>query len=264
MSQVSVSTPFNIYLEFEIAPFFRRLLAWFLDMVVLMVYARGMKYFLEEVLFKNSTTNIGVDILLVSLPMLFYHLLMEVLYQGQSLGKKAMGIRVISLEGGEPRLGQYLMRWIFRLWEWPMFFGYLAVDSYWLFVQVFLTGLLGLVVVITIAVSNKSQRLGDLAAGTTVVDLRNRFSLADTLFKDIQDTAYKVRFPDVMRLSDRDINAIRSVIAYTEKTRSYETAHRVAGKVKSVLSIETDMEVLDFLETLLNDYNYLATREKLV
>ncbi|HSC52920.1 MAG TPA: RDD family protein [Phnomibacter sp.] len=263
MSQVSVSTPFNIYLEFEIAPFIRRLLAWVIDMVVLMVYARGMKYLLEEVIWDKST-RIGIDFLIVSIPMLLYHLLMEVLYQGQSLGKKAMDIRVISLEGGEPRLGQYLMRWIFRIWEWPMVFGYLAVESYWLFIQIFVTGLVGLVVVIIIAVSNKSQRLGDLAAGTTVVDLRNRFSLADTLFKDIQETDYKVRFPDVMRLSDRDINAIRSVIAYSQKNSSRETANRVASKVQSVLSLQSDMEPLEFLETLLNDYNYLATREKLV
>ncbi|QGW28803.1 RDD family protein [Phnomibacter ginsenosidimutans] len=262
MSQVSVSTPFNIYLEFEIAPFFRRLLAWFLDMLVLMLYARGMKYFLDQVIYGPVEISKGVDVVLVSLPMLLYHLLMETLYQGQSLGKKAMGIRVISIEGGEPRLGQYLMRWLFRLWEWPMFFGYLAMDSYWFVIQVLLTGVLGLVVVVIVAVSNKSQRLGDLAAGTTVVDLRYRYSLADTLFKEIVDENYKVRFPEVMRLSDRDINAIRSVIAYTEKNQQYETAHRVAGKVREVLNIQTDLEVLDFLEKLLSDYNYLATKDK--
>lgn len=262
MSQVSVSTPFNIYLEFEIAPFFRRMLAWFLDMLVLMLYARGMKYFLDQVIYGPVEISKGVDVVLVSLPMLLYHLLMETLYQGQSLGKKAMGIRVISIEGGEPRLGQYLMRWLFRLWEWPMFFGYLAMDSYWFVIQVLLTGVLGLVVVVIVAVSNKSQRLGDLAAGTTVVDLRYRYSLADTLFKEIVDENYKVRFPEVMRLSDRDINAIRSVIAYTEKNQQYETAHRVAGKVREVLNIQTDLEVLDFLEKLLSDYNYLATKDK--
>lgn len=262
MSQVSVSTPFNIYLEFEIAPFFRRLLAWFLDMLVLMLYARGMKYFLDQVIYGPVEISKGVDVVVVSLPMLLYHLLMETLYQGQSLGKKAMGIRVISIEGGEPRLGQYLMRWLFRLWEWPMFFGYLAMDSYWFVIQVLLTGVLGLVVVVIVAVSNKSQRLGDLAAGTTVVDLRYRYSLADTLFKEIVDENYKVRFPEVMRLSDRDINAIRSVIAYTEKNQQYETAHRVAGKVREVLNIQTDLEVLDFLEKLLSDYNYLATKDK--
>ena len=257
-----MSTPFNIYLEFEIAPFFRRLLAWFLDMLVLMVYARGMKFFLDQVIYGPAAISKGVDVVLVSLPMLLYHLMMETLYQGQSLGKKAMGIRVISIEGGEPRLGQYLMRWMFRLWEWPMFFGYLAMDSYWFVVQVLLTCLLGLVVVVIVAVSNKSQRLGDLAAGTTVVDLRYRYSLADTLFKEIVDENYTVRFPEVMRLSDRDINAIRSVIAYTEKNHQFETAHRVSAKVKEVLNIQSDLEVLDFLEKLLSDYNYLATKDK--
>jgi hypothetical protein len=122
---------------------------------------------------------------------------------------------------------------------------------------------LGLFVVIAIAVSNRSQRLGDLAAGTTVVDLRYKYSIDDTLFRDIQDDGYQVRYPQVMRLSDRDINAIRSVIAYTRKNNRYDTAHRVADKVKSVLSIESDgTDVVDFLERLLSDYNYLATKDK--
>jgi uncharacterized RDD family membrane protein YckC len=261
MSQVSVSTPFNIYLEFEIAPIGRRMLAWVLDMVVLLVYARGMKYFLYIILFNSKSYSRGIDMLLVSVPMLLYHLVMEVTWHGQSLGKKAMGVRVISIEGGEPRLGQYLMRWIFRLWEWPMFFGFLAMDTFNLFFQVIATGILGIFVVIIIAISSRNQRLGDLAAGTTVVDLRYRFSLADTLFKDIQVADYKVMFPDVMRLSDRDINAIRSVIIYTTKNKSRETANRVAAKVKEVLGIQSDLEVMDFLEKLLDDYNYLATKE---
>jgi hypothetical protein len=111
-----------------------------------------------------------------------------------------------------------------------------------------------------VSVSNKSQRLGDLAAGTTVVDLRYRYSLADTLFKDISDEGYQVRFPEVMRLSDRDINAIRSVIQYAHKKKKTETAASVAHKVQQVLQIEANMEVLPFLEKLLDDYNYLATR----
>jgi hypothetical protein len=155
------------------------------------------------------------------------------------------------------------MRWIFRVWEWPLFFGYLAEEGLYVLLQVAVTMFLGLFVVIAIAVSNRSQRLGDLAAGTTVVDLRYKYSIDDTLFRDIQDDGYQVRYPQVMRLSDRDINAIRSVIAYTRKNNRYDTAHRVADKVKSVLSIESDgTDVVDFLERLLSDYNYLATKDQ--
>lgn len=37
--------------------------------------------------------------------------------------------------------------------------------------------------------------------------------------------------------------------------------NRVASKVQDVLKVSTDMYANDFLEKLLEDYNYLATRE---
>ena len=37
--------------------------------------------------------------------------------------------------------------------------------------------------------------------------------------------------------------------------------NRVAYKIKEVLQINTDMHVDQFLEKLLADYNYLATKE---
>jgi len=41
---------------------------------------------------------------------------------GQSVGKRAMNIRVINLDGTQPTLGAYLMRWLFRLVD-TMIFG---------------------------------------------------------------------------------------------------------------------------------------------
>jgi uncharacterized RDD family membrane protein YckC len=69
-----------------------------------------------------TNTLLGLDLLLVTLPMLFYPLAMETIFQGRSLGKKAVGIRVLSLEGGEPNLGQYLLSWIFRFGNGRMVF----------------------------------------------------------------------------------------------------------------------------------------------
>ena len=57
------------------------------------------------------------------------------------------------------------------------------------------------------------------------------------------------------------INAIKTVLSQAEVTRRYDTAHRIALKIKDVLKIESDLDVNVFLEKLLEDYNYLATKE---
>jgi uncharacterized RDD family membrane protein YckC len=259
---VQVSTPFNIDLDFEVAPIYRRLAAWMTDIMLMVLFAYCMRLLVAGVFFTENNYPYGLDILMVSMPLLLYHLIMELVYQGQSLGKKWLGIRVLSLEGGEPKLGQYLIRWIFRVWEWPLVFGIVAMSTWSLIGQLMVVCAIGLPVIIVISVTARHQRLGDLAAGTTMVDVRTQFTIDDTIFQNISTENYKVYFPEVMRLSDRDINAIKSVLTQTKMTGRFETAHRIAGKVKEVLSIESRLEVLDFLEKLLDDYNYLATKNK--
>ncbi len=260
MPIIQISTPFNIDLEFEIAEFHKRLLAYIIDFVLLVIYLYSMKYLLYT-LFNMDDDNIGIDILVVSLPMLLYSLLTELWMNGQTVGKRILGIRVISLEGGEPTLGQYLIRWIVRFWEWPFLFGYIALSTYSVIQYIFVTGFFGVAVVITIAVNGKSQRLGDMAAGTVVVNTKTSLSVADTVFMQINNQDYRVMFPDVMRLSDRDINTIKNVVTQAQKKGNYDMCNRVAMKVKEVLKITTNLDSPDFLEKLLADYNYLATRE---
>lgn len=264
MSTVKVTTPFNIDLDFEVAPLIRRIFAWFLDISLLVVYAQIMRTFVIALFYQKDTDAYptGADIMLVTLPMLFYPLLMEVLFQGQSLGKKATGIRVLSLEGGEPQLGQYLLRWIFRFWEWPLVFGMVAFNTWGLFGQILLCCFLGFGALIIIAITAHHQRIGDLSAGTAVVDTRKQFSIQDTVFLQISKDDYRVSFPEVMRLSDRDINAIKTVLTQTRESGQYQTAHRISIRIKEVLNIESRLEVTDFLEKLLEDYNFLATKNE--
>jgi uncharacterized RDD family membrane protein YckC len=231
-------------------------------MVVLLLFAKGMRSLVSGFFYETDadTYPVGLDLLLVTLPMLFYHLVMEAVFDGQSIGKKAVGIRVLSLEGGEPNLGQYLLRWIFRVWEWPIVFGVFAFNNWGLIFQFIFCCFLGIAVIISISVTEKHQRIGDLAAGTAIVDTRKQFSIQDTIFQEITLEDYKLAFPNVMRLSDRDINAIKAVLTQTRETGRFETAHRIAERVKEVLKIESRLEVTDFLEKLLDDYNYLATK----
>ena len=261
MALIQIATAFNIDLEFEIAEFHKRLLAYIIDFILLIIYLSSMKYMLYDELLLNWDENAGLDILIISLPMLLYSLLTELWFNGQTIGKKIMSIRVISLEGGEPTFGQFLLRWITKFFEWPFLFGYIAFSSTNVIAYTFITGLFGIAVVIIISVSAKSQRLGDMVAGTVVVNTKSALTIADTVFMQIDKTDYKVMFPEVMRLSDRDINTIKGVLTQAGKRNNFDMCNRVSMKIKEVLNIQSDMHVDQFLEKLLEDYNYLATKE---
>ena len=264
MSVIQIATPFNIDLEFEIAEFHKRLFAYLIDFTLLILYFTGMKYMyyggFEQASEEVLKSHVGIDILTISLPMLLYSLVTEVMMHGQTIGKKLMNIRVISLDGGEAELSQYLVRWMFKVFEWPFFFGYTIFTRGNIIAYIIVTGFFGIIVVIIIAVSKKNQRLGDLAANTVVVNTKSIFTVEDTVFMEIQHTNYVVKFPEVLKLSDRDINTIKNVTSMFYKNHNTETCARVSMKVQEVLKIQTDMYAIDFLEKLLADYNYLASK----
>ncbi|MDE3212382.1 MAG: RDD family protein, partial [Bacteroidota bacterium] len=241
-----------------------RIFAYLIDLTLLFFFFMGMKYLYyggfdmanEEAL----RSHMGIDILTISVPMLLYSLVTEVLLHGQTLGKKFTHIRVMSLGGGEPELSQYMIRWMFKAFEWPFFFGYTIFTAQSIISYLMITGFLGIFVVIIIGISKKNQRLGDLAANTVVIFTQSQYSVEDTIFMDIQNENYEVKYPEVLNLSDRDINTINNVIQLYHKDHQMQTVVRVSYKVQEVLKIHTDQSSLDFLEKLLEDYNYLATR----
>lgn len=263
MASVQINTVFNIDLEFEIAPFHKRLLAYIIDFGLLISYLYAMKaIFTDGSSFKRfQESDIGLDILIISTPMLLYSLITEIAMNGQTVGKKIMGLRVISLSGGEATAGQYIIRWITKFFEWPFFFGYIYFSDGAVIIYIIITALLGIGVMICISATDKSQRLGDLAAGTAVIDTRSYMSVSDTVFMQIDNKNYEVMFPQVMHLTDNDINTIKTVVTQAKKRKNDDLGYRVAHKIKSVLQIESNLPTLDFLEKLLEDYNYLATKE---
>ncbi len=68
MSNVQISTPFNISLDFEIAPFFKRLVATLLDLTLMVAYASFMRFILYDALLLDGEKAMGIDILVVSVP----------------------------------------------------------------------------------------------------------------------------------------------------------------------------------------------------
>ncbi|MDE3247958.1 MAG: RDD family protein [Bacteroidota bacterium] len=261
MASIQIATPFNLPLDFETAELHKRIFAYLVDLFIMALYA----WIVGNFVYDTSVTGVGQaiygwSILFISVPILFYSLVSEVFMHGQTLGKKIFDLRVMSLHGGEPSLSQYLLRWIFRFFEWPLVFG-VVIPGLGVLLQVFSMAIPGIVVVITIAVTAKGQRLGDLAAATILVNTRVNTSINDTVFQEVDQHNYKVMFPEVMRLSDRDINTIKSVLSNSYNRKHQDLAYRTAARVQSALKIQTQLEPIIFLEKLLQDYNYLATKE---
>ncbi len=253
MPLVKLDTGFNIEIDFAITPFHKRMFAWIIDVFVMIAYSwlvgKLLSLFYDHSLLVPNWVEI-----ITRLPILFYHLIFEVAMNGQSIGKKAMNIQVIALDGGQPTISQYLIRWMFRSIDFPIviFAAVLYGQLPW-WCMIFLFVGIGCVLF-----SQNSQRIGDLVAGTIIIDKKNSTSWEDTVFTELE-TGYQPMFPQVMQLTDKDVNTLKSIIESVKKTSNYDLSMRIAERIKSKLNIQSDQDSLEFLETLLKDYNYYTS-----
>ena len=263
MSTIRIMTNFNIELEFPAAPFHRRLLAWLIDMTVLIIYTilalKFLSWFARE-----SNESVGwAALMLLMLPFLMYHLLSEITMNGQSIGKKITGIRVVNENGGQPGIGQYIIRWLIRTSDYMvlviiLFAPHAAqsgnIDFLW---KMGIAICLLITDVILVNSSKKNQRLGDILAHTLLIRSSQIYTIEDTVFLDIASN-YIPSFPHVMQLSDRDINSLKSILDTARRRHDYNLAEMASEKIKNHLKIDTTLSPFDFLEVLLKDYNYLS------
>jgi len=259
MAIITISTPFNIDLEFKIAAFSKRLLAWLIDILVICLYFYLALRFIYPLLDKGEAVKTSATLLVIIIPVLLYQLFFELMLNGQTIGKMIAGIKVIDKFGREPTWGQYITRWILCIGNLFVYIiPYMILQSP-AFLVVFM--ILYLPDFLSVVISAKSQRIGDFAAGTVVIDANYKPDIHQTIYLHIENKDYQPVFPQVMRLTDRDINGIRNLIDVKRPTT--DTEHYIIDvvmKIKTVLGIESDLHPVDFLQQLLRDYNYYTTQ----
>jgi uncharacterized RDD family membrane protein YckC len=159
-SRIEIVTPENIAFEYVLAGPFRRLPAFLID-----VFIRAAALFVIFVvcIFFSviGAGSIGLGMFLIIWFGLswFYGGLFETLWNGQTPGKRLLGLRVLSLDGQPINALQAVLRNVLRDVDAQPMVGFgvgIVIPFYML-------------ALIAMASNNRFQRLGDLASGTIVV-----------------------------------------------------------------------------------------------
>jgi uncharacterized RDD family membrane protein YckC len=244
MKSIEFTTGQHVKIEYEIASTGVRVIASIIDLFAFFIYFLIFTFLIGASMVSwEPETGSFVFLLLIRIPFIFYSPIIEYLTRGQSLGKFAMGIRVVSLTGENAGFREYFTRWIFRVIDMWFGFGFLAI--------------------LFSSTSERGQRLGDAMANTVVINRRNgqQYNLRNILaIKDQKN--HEPTYLNVLRFTDDDVMLIKNTIQRVEKYPNEETKKftiELAHKTAEIIGLpETPQKKMEFLKTVLLDYVVLT------
>jgi uncharacterized RDD family membrane protein YckC len=245
MKQIDILTSNNVTIQYELASVMQRFLALLIDSVIILFYSI-ICYWLIIGIFLNSFDFELAQIIyyIIIFPVItFYNLICEIFFNGQTIGKKALQIKVVKITGENATIGDYFIRWTYRLVDILMSAGAIAA--------------------IFVSSSEKSQRLGDLAANTAVIKLNpdNKYTIRDIL-KIAKHKDYIPLYTQVTQLSDNDMLLIKNSLDRVKKfpnEANKKVILKLIKKISITLNIdEVPKNKIQFLKTLLKDYIILT------
>jgi uncharacterized RDD family membrane protein YckC len=188
--------------------------------------------------YEDTWTQRGLAAL-IFLPAMFYSLLMHSLFNGQTVGKMLMKMRVVRLDGTPVHWSNLLVRWMLRL-----------VDI-WIF--------LGSIGILSILFSEKRQRVGDAAAGTVVISTKKKTKVTHTILEEVEEE-YVPQFTNVTLLTDKDVRLIKETYLIAKRSGDFKTLTALRVKVDSILKTNSSLYDVPYLDTVLKDYNYYTQK----
>ncbi len=233
MDNFQIETAQNVNILQNVAGVGERIVAYLVDGLIM-----GFYVFIVIMVFAN--VNLSDDYymivgLTIGLPLFLYHLLWETLWNGRSPGKAVMKLRVVKTDGSKPAFSNYLLRWLLRIIDITATSGGLAL--------------------VTILLNGKGQRLGDVAAVTTVITEKQIVSFSQTILMDIPEN-YEPYYPQVTVFSDSEIQTIKSVFTEARYNGNHNVILKLASKVANVMEVKLEETPIKFIDKVIKDYNY--------
>lgn len=233
MSEFQIETAQNVGINQNVAHIGDRMLAYIIDSLVILIYSILMIILLLGL--RLEMRDMWALYLLIGLPAFLYYVLLETFWNGKTIGKYFLRLRVVKLDGSKPSFANYFVRWILRI------------------IDVALTS--GGAAVLTILIRGNGQRIGDIAAGTTVISEREIVSIKDTLNKQIP-TDYKPTYNQVMLLNDKDMQIIKSLYDDAVLKGNHHIILNLHKKLSGLMDIEPKEKPIEFVNIVIKDYIY--------
>lgn len=234
MSELQINTTQNVKIMFNAAGAGERLLAFLIDMAIKIGYMLVLNWTFGAFDNMDQWSQIAINTVL-SFPVMFYTLVLESVLQGQTIGKRVLKIRVVKIDGYQASFSDYIVRWFFRI-----------VDVYILGIGFFV-----------MLFNKQEQRLGDMAAGTAVIGLKNNVNINHTILENLKEN-YKPTYPNVIKLSDNDARIIKETFSVARAAKDYQTLIKLRQKIIQVVGIKDVKQPTDmaFIDVILKDYNF--------
>lgn len=236
MDNFQIETAQNVSIIQNAAGLGDRLLGYLIDSIIIVAYWLIAFFALAGFgIETNDDGAIWVFFTLLGIPAFLYYLLFETFWDGRTPGKAALNLRVVKLDGSKPGFGSFFVRWIMRI------------------IDISLTS--GGVAVLTILLNGKGQRLGDIAAGTAVINEKKKVKLSHTFLEEIPDD-YIPKYPQVTVFSDKDAQTIKSVYTTAKRNGNHNVIVKLATKLATTMQVTPEEKPILFVDRVLKDYNF--------
>lgn len=233
MKEFQIETAQNVAIIQNAANIMDRMWAYLIDSFIIYFYLFATILLL--VLLELDFRDTWAIYLLVSLPAFLYYVLLETFWNGQTVGKNLMKIRVVKLDGSKPTFANYLVRWLLRIIDVVLTSGGLAA--------------------LVILLKGNGQRIGDIAAQTTVISEKRKVTIKDTIIRDIEPD-YVPTYSQVTLFKDSEIQTIKNLFDEAKRNGNHNVILKLFIKVKDIMEIEPEEQPIAFLDTVIKDYNY--------